>query len=131
MYRNYFAQTAILALLGNRLNMSLNTDNLCFSDMTQGSAGAKTNKVPVPDQQVALALQLELAVQRGSLHHLLNSVLLLLNLWSSSRHNCDNRYVTNLVSAPLLPLLRRLEQVEAVKTRAGNLKNDDVSKLYF
>lgn len=96
-----------------------------------GSASAKTNRVPVHDQQVALALILELAVQRGSLNHLLSAVLLLLHLWSSSRHDCDNRFTTNLISAPLVPLLRRFSDIQPPKTRRHETKSEDVSADIF
>ncbi len=49
---------------------------------------------------------------------MLQAVLLLLNLWTSSCHKCDNRYSSNLVSAPLLPLLRRFQDISAAKQRA-------------
>ncbi|KAI0242379.1 hypothetical protein LSAT2_013651 [Lamellibrachia satsuma] len=79
------------------------------------SAPTKVNHVPLVDQQTALALLLELAVQRGSLSHILQVVLLLLKLWRSSRHQHDNRFTSNLTCAPLAPLLRRFEQIEGLK----------------
>lgn len=87
----------------------------CVRELTGMTGLSKSNVVPVPDQQTALALLLELAMQRATLNHLLSTVTLLLSLWSSSRHRCDNRFTTNLYSAPLLPLLRRLQQVKPAK----------------
>ena len=102
---------------------------LPFREMT-GSASAKGNRVPVQDQQVALALILELAVQRSALGHLLSAVLLLLHLWSSSRHDCDNRFTTNLISAPLVPLLRRFSDIQMPKARLQENKIDEVRFSY-
>ena len=49
-----------------------------------GSASAhSSSKIPTQDQQIALCLLMELAVQRGSLGHILSAVLLLLNLWNN------------------------------------------------
>lgn len=94
------------------------------SDLT-GVALAKANRVPLPDQQAALALLLELAVQRGSLRHLLEAILLLLNLWSSAHHDCDNRFSSNLTSAPLLPLLHRFHDVPTSK-KGLETRSDEV-----
>ena len=71
--------------------------------------------VPVGDQQTALALLLELAVQRGGLHHVLGAVTLLLSLWNNSRHDYDNRVRSNLYSAPLIPLLKRFQAIMPAK----------------
>ena len=69
------------------------------------------------DQQTALALILELAVQQGTLSHILSCVLLLLNLWNNSRHDYDNRITSNLISAPLIPLLKRFQGIQCAKAR--------------
>ena len=68
-------------------------------------------------------------VLAGSLSYVLQAVLLLLNLWTSSRHKCDNRYSSNLISAPLIPLLRRFQDITAAKPRIP--RNEDVSILCF
>ena len=95
--------------------------------MTGVSAAAKSARVPVPDQQTALALLLELAVQRGSLHHLLKT-LLLLSLWNNSRHaSDDNRFTTNLTSAPLVPLLQRFQAMQTTRNMFDLPKWDEVS----
>ncbi len=56
--------------------IDLHFDNrftIFFRNVQSGTASSSKaqNKVPLPDQQVALALMLELSVQRGSLSHLL------------------------------------------------------------
>ena len=99
--------------------------------MNSGTASAKANRVPLPDQQTALALLLELAVQRGSLHHVLNAVLLLLNLWTSSRHDCDNRFSSNLLSAPLVPLLTRFQEIQGLNKANEMSKWDEVKSLFL
>ena len=95
-------------------------------DISSG-APTKVNHVPLADQQTALALLLELAVQRGSLSHILQVVLLLLKLWRSSRHQYDNRFTSSLTCAPLAPLLRRFEQIEGLKKASEGCKWDEVS----
>ena len=76
------------------------------------------------DQQMALSLLMELAIQRGSLSHMLGVVLLLLNLWNSSHHDRDNRLSSSLSAAPLLPLLTRLQDVQPSK-KAGDMSHWD------
>ena len=54
-----------------------------FSNANSGSVASSAKPAPpVQDQQLALSLLCELAVQRASLRHLLDIVLLLLNLWN-------------------------------------------------
>ncbi|XP_043274810.1 E3 ubiquitin-protein ligase HERC2 isoform X2 [Venturia canescens] len=72
--------------------------------------------VPVADQHTALCLLLELVAQRGTLSSLLDSVLLLLHLSGKSK-NQDNRVMAPGISAPLVPLLRRLNSITAPKSR--------------
>ena len=83
---------------------------VCRDSETKGS-----NKVPLRDQQTALSLLLELAIQRGSLSHLLRAVLLLLNLWTGAHHDCDNRLNASLMSAPIVPYLRRIQNIPSKK----------------
>ena len=90
---------------------------LYFRDLNSTSGASGKAPVPVPDQQMALALILELAVQRGTLNHVLSCVLLLLNLWNNSRHDYDNRVRCNLYSAPLIPLLKRFQSIQSPKSR--------------
>ena len=61
-----------------------------------------------------MALLLELALQRGTLKDLLDGVLLLLNVWNRSQRERDNREKVQLGAAPLLPVLRRLEERIAI-----------------
>ncbi|XP_015606913.1 E3 ubiquitin-protein ligase HERC2 isoform X2 [Cephus cinctus] len=72
--------------------------------------------VPVADQHTALCLLLELATQRGTLSSLLDSVILLLHLGGKAK-NQDNRVMPPGSSAPLIPLLRRLESITVSKSR--------------
>lgn len=105
----------------------------CFCscrDLSCSSACSGKTPVPVQDQQTALALILELAVQRGTLNHVLGSVLLLLNLWNNSRHDFDNRVSCNLYSAPLIPLLKRFESIQCAKSRVVEpAKWDEVGQM--
>ena len=91
-------------------------DDFYSSDINR-TASSKASCVPTPDQQLALAVLLELAVQRGSLNHILQAVLLLLSLWNGSRHDADNRLSSNLISAPLIPLLQRFQDIPTPRTR--------------
>lgn len=97
------------------------------SDVNNVVMANKSNRVPAQDQQVALALLLELAVQRGTLSSILGSVLLLLNLWSGNRNDCDNRLSSSLTSAPLIPFLQRFELISTSKKTTTTLKACDVS----
>ena len=83
----------------------------------------------MPDQHSALALLLELAVQRGTLSHLLNVVLLLLRLWDSGRQEPDNRASPRGTTAPLMALLRRFQDIPSPKGKftADSPKEEDVS----
>lgn len=55
------------------------------------NGGRGSAEIPVSDQHTALCLLLELATQRGSLSHLLDAVLLLVNLWDKGKYEVDNR----------------------------------------
>lgn len=107
-----------------------------------GSATTKGN-IPLQDQHLALAILLELAVQRGTLRlaehlhislegnlspkatdmslplsfssQLLSAVLLLLRLWESGTREMDNERSTQGTSAPLLPLLQRFQNIHGSK----------------
>ncbi|XP_052796353.1 E3 ubiquitin-protein ligase HERC2-like isoform X2 [Mya arenaria] len=93
------------------------------------NSGSK-EPVPVQDQQTALALTLELAIQRGTLNHVLSSVLLLLGLWNNSRHDFDNRVRCNLYSAPLIPLLKRFQGITSSKPRVVENSKWDEGSYY-
>ncbi|XP_059922232.1 E3 ubiquitin-protein ligase HERC2 isoform X1 [Gadus macrocephalus] len=81
-----------------------------FLSDVHGSASAKGN-IPLQDQHLALAILLELAVQRGTLSQLLSAVLLLLRLWGNGTREMDNERSTQGTSAPLLPLLQRFQSI--------------------
>ena len=82
--------------------------------------------VPVSDQHLALGILLELAVQQGALQHLLEAVLLLLKLWDTGQDNDNESYCT---SAPLVPLLKRFQDIPNAPIRAmeSTKMADDVS----
>jgi len=73
------------------------------------------DSVPVSDQHVALGILLELAVQRGSLEHMLEVILLLLELWDSGQDNDTDSCFT---SAPLIHLLRRFDEITAASQKS-------------
>nr|XP_004552854.2 E3 ubiquitin-protein ligase HERC2 isoform X1 [Maylandia zebra] len=85
-----------------------------FLSDVHGSASIKCN-IPLQDQHLALAILLELAVQRGTLSQLLSAVLLLLRLWESGTREMDNERSTQGTSAPLLPLLQRFQNIHSSK----------------
>ncbi|KAI8508669.1 E3 ubiquitin-protein ligase herc2, partial [Branchiostoma belcheri] len=96
--------------------------SVVMGDSNGGAAGGKTSSssgnIPVSDQHTALALLLELAVQRSSLNHLLSAVLLLLQLWdNANKQVTDNRFDSNGTRAPLVPLLRRFQDIPTSRTR--------------
>lgn len=84
-------------------------------------------QVPVPDQQLALSLLLELSLQRGTLSHILSGVLLLLQLWDSGKYEIDNRTVSHGTSVPLVTLLRRFESMSSFRQRPleSSMVDDD------
>ena len=86
------------------------------------------DSVPVSDQHVALGILLELAVQRGSLQHMLEAILLLLELWDSGQDNDTDSCFT---SAPLIHLLQRFEEISGASQRTlePNKLADEVSLL--
>ncbi|XP_066595212.1 E3 ubiquitin-protein ligase HERC2 [Prorops nasuta] len=79
-------------------------------------SGKSWCQVPVSDQHTALCLLLELVTQRATLSSLLDAVVLLLHL-SAKYKNQDNRVIPPGCSAPLVPLLRRLNTIAAAKSR--------------
>uniref|UniRef100_A0A3B5ANJ8 HECT-type E3 ubiquitin transferase n=1 Tax=Stegastes partitus TaxID=144197 RepID=A0A3B5ANJ8_9TELE len=90
------------------------TKFLRFVIDVHGSASTKGN-IPLQDQHLALAILLELAVQRGTLSQLLSAVMLLLRLWESGTREMDNERSTQGTSAPLLPLLQRFQNIHSTK----------------
>ena len=86
-------------------------------DLNACASAKGVDTIPVADQHSALALLLELAVQRGTLGHLLDATLLLLQLWDKGRQEPDNRTSPQGTTAPMVPLLRRFENVPSPKGR--------------
>ena len=86
--------------------------------------------MPVSDQHVALGILLELAVQRGSLQHMLEAILLLLELWDSGQDNDTDSCFT---SAPLIHLLQRFEEISGAsqKTLEPNKLADEVNNIFI
>nr|XP_032812660.1 E3 ubiquitin-protein ligase HERC2 isoform X4 [Petromyzon marinus] len=80
--------------------------------------------IPPQDQHLALALLLELAVQRGTLSQMLSAVQLLLQLWDSGTREADNERSSEGTSAPLLPLLRRLHHIQAGKEPTASKQDE-------
>ncbi|KAL0618821.1 E3 ubiquitin-protein ligase HERC2 [Plecturocebus cupreus] len=77
-----------------------------------GTPGTKgPGSIPLQDQHLALAILLELAVQRGTLSQMLSAILLLLQLWDSGAQETDNERSAQGTSAPLLPLLQRFQSI--------------------
>ncbi|XP_066478199.1 E3 ubiquitin-protein ligase HERC2 isoform X5 [Tiliqua scincoides] len=77
-----------------------------------GAPGSKgSGNIPLQDQHLALAILLELAVQRGTLSQMLSAVMLLLQLWDNGTRETDNERSAQGTSAPLLPLLQRFQSI--------------------
>lgn len=88
---------------------------LPFRGSNEGGILYRTlDNIPIMDQHMALGIFLELAFQRGSLNHILESVLLLLCLWDRGQDNEKNLSCT---TAPLNPLLKRLQRLSEFKCR--------------
>ena len=82
--------------------------------------------MPVEDQQLGVALLVELAVQRGSLSAMLAAVRLLLTVSSDVDADRDNRLSTVLTHAPLVPVLRRFQ---ALALSSETSDGSDVSEV--
>ncbi|XP_058886345.1 E3 ubiquitin-protein ligase HERC2-like isoform X1 [Acipenser ruthenus] len=86
-----------------------------LSDVHGASSTKGAGNIPLQDQHLALAILLELSVQRGTLSQLLSAVLLLLQLWDSGSRETDNERSARGTSAPLLPLLQRFQNIHYCK----------------
>ncbi|XP_041128227.1 E3 ubiquitin-protein ligase HERC2-like isoform X2 [Polyodon spathula] len=86
-----------------------------LSDVHGASSTKGAGNIPLQDQHLALAILLELSVQRGTLSQLLSAVLLLLQLWDSGSRETDNERSARGTSAPLLPLLQRFQNIHCCK----------------
>ncbi|XP_058055381.1 probable E3 ubiquitin-protein ligase HERC2 [Anopheles bellator] len=69
--------------------------------------------VPKADRHIALNLLLELGAQKGTLGGSLEGVSLLLTLHEKDQQSEDNRSPPQNTGAPLVPLLRRYEQIDS------------------
>lgn len=85
--------------------------SLARRDLNACASAKDSDTIPFTDQHRALALLLELAIQRGTLSHLLDAVLLLLQLWDNGVQESDNRTSPRGTTAPLVPLLKRLQNI--------------------
>nr|BAG62121.1 unnamed protein product [Homo sapiens] len=71
----------------------------------------KARSMPLQDQHLALAILLELAVQRGTLSQMLSAILLLLQLWDSRAQETDNERSAQGTSTLLLSLLQTFQSI--------------------
>lgn len=123
-------------LLGSCNHSATNNTSLIIFFFSKSCSSRKGNEdrvyckpldsVPVSDQHVALGILLELGVQRGTLQHMLEVVLLLLELWDSGQDNDTDSCFT---SAPLIHLLRRFEEITGAlhKTLEPNKLAEEVN----
>ncbi|XP_075228227.1 E3 ubiquitin-protein ligase HERC2 isoform X3 [Lycorma delicatula] len=86
----------------------------------EDNSGCSYQVVPIVDQHFALCLLLELVVQRGTLSHILDAVLLLLHLWHKRKDEIDNRMDSTISNPPLVPLLRRFQNIAPLKGSPNN-----------
>ncbi|XP_048453850.1 E3 ubiquitin-protein ligase HERC2 [Rhincodon typus] len=84
-------------------------------DLHGAPSSKGSGNIPLQDQHLALAILLELAVQRGTLSQMLSAVLLLLQLWENGTRETDNERSSQGTSAPLLPLLQRFQNIQCGK----------------
>ncbi|KAG9492301.1 hypothetical protein GDO78_000687 [Eleutherodactylus coqui] len=80
-------------------------------DIHGAQSPRSAGNIPLQDQHLALAILLELAVQRGTLSQMLSAVMLLLQLWDNGTRETDNERSAQGTSAPLLPLLHRFQSI--------------------
>ena len=88
------------------------------------------------DRQKALSLLLELALQRGTLDHILDCILLLLYLADKAsrsnellktEHDKEPLFSTEELSYPLVPFLRRISNIPSSSAHYIPLHTDVVS----
>ncbi|CAH0390182.1 unnamed protein product [Bemisia tabaci] len=87
------------------------------------AANNASHPVPINDQYLALCLLLELALQKGTLSQLLDSVLLLLSLHEKSKKETENCCDRKKKNPPLAPFLKRLSRIQPLKNFATS--NDE------
>ncbi|XP_014251481.1 E3 ubiquitin-protein ligase HERC2 isoform X1 [Cimex lectularius] len=93
------------------------------------NSGNAVQEIPVHDQHYALCLLLELAVQRATLSHILDAILLLLLIYNKRTEFRDNRINIVCNNPPLVPLLRRLAKIEPFKAPSNNEMWNDGGNL--
>lgn len=109
-----------MRLMYNICDWDFNSYIWRFRGSNEGGILYRTlDNVPVMDQHMALGIFLELSFQRGSLSYILESVLLLLRLWDRGQ---DNEKNSSCTTAPLNPLLKRLERLSESKCRLPSPK---------
>lgn len=101
--------------------------SVVLGDVNMGTGNSRSclPHIPITDQQTALSLLLELAVQHGTLRHILSTILLLLELWNNGKYEFDNRVISHGTSAPLLPLLHRFQNIQSLKTKLYHVDQYD------
>ncbi|KAL1138808.1 hypothetical protein AAG570_008870, partial [Ranatra chinensis] len=93
------------------------------------NSSSSVQDIPLSDQHYALCLLLELAVQRATLSHLLEAVLLLLLIWTKRKDHKDNRIDVAVTNPPLIPLLKRLKSVEPLKASPNHEQWTDTQPM--
>ncbi|XP_048855280.1 LOW QUALITY PROTEIN: E3 ubiquitin-protein ligase HERC2 [Brienomyrus brachyistius] len=99
-----------------------------LSDIHSSASPKGPGSIPLQDQHLALAILLELAVQRGTLSQLLSAVLLLLRLWDRGTRETDNERSAQGMCAPLLPLLHRFQNIQCSKD-LPNTEDEEIEIL--
>ncbi len=97
-------------------------DVLSHGMFTQAvTTSATGDNIPPQDRYFALNLLLEFAIQKGTLHEMLDMVRLLLSIWNLGRQKQDNRsgYTGPNVdsSAPLINFLKRFCSIEPLASK--------------
>ena len=122
MYDNLYTKQSNLSLLFSVQCLETDALSCCvWYYLLNSGAG-----VPAEDQQLALALLVELAVQHGSLSAMLAAVRLLLTVSSDVDADRDNRLSTVLTHAPLVAVLRRFQ---ALALSSETSDDSDVSEV--
>uniref|UniRef100_A0A3B3QN49 E3 ubiquitin-protein ligase HERC2 n=1 Tax=Paramormyrops kingsleyae TaxID=1676925 RepID=A0A3B3QN49_9TELE len=98
-----------------------------FLDIHSSASPKGPGSIPLQDQHLALAILLELSVQRGTLQ-LLSAVLLLLRLWDRGTRETDNERSAQGMCAPLLPLLHRFQNIQCSKD-LPNTEDEEIELL--
>ena len=96
------------------------TETFLRSTLMENVEFAGPVSIPSSDRHAALSLLLELSIQKGNLHQMLDMVRLLLCIWNRERQTRNpGSFGTN---APLVPFMKRLDSIPA----ANEDEEDDV-----